>query len=64
MVKGSDGPRRWDYADLHPSDAEPVKNPSDRIFGAPFTPAGWIVLFVTAVVAGIELSLLVFLLRI
>lgn len=35
-----------------------------RIFGRPFVTAGWIVLGVTAVVAGIEIGLLVLVLQI
>lgn len=64
-VKGSLGPRRWDHADIYPPGQRTAAdaNARGRIFGAPFTTAGWVVIAVTMVVAGVELALFVLLLR-
>lgn len=60
-MKGSEGPRRWDDADLHPPNGR--MDPRHRVFGAPFQTAGWVVIAVTAVVAGVEFALFALLLR-
>lgn len=61
------GPQRWDEADLHPPvqplRSAPAKDPRDRVFGAPFVTAGWVVIAVTGVVAAVEISLLGLLLK-
>ncbi|QRV84068.1 hypothetical protein RhiJN_26129 [Ceratobasidium sp. AG-Ba] len=46
----------------HHDDARPSA-PRKRIFGRPFVTAGWVVVILTAVVAIIEITLLVFLLE-
>ncbi|KAJ3526960.1 hypothetical protein NM688_g8191 [Phlebia brevispora] len=54
-----------DFADsswTHPSFANPIQTKGQigkRIFGRPFVTAGWIVVLLTAVVAGVEIGLLV-----
>jgi len=64
-VKGDVGPRRWDDDDIRPPGlARSRKDSTNRVFGAPFRTAGWIVLAVTVVVASVEIALLVLLLRI
>jgi len=62
-MKANEGSQRWDDADLHPS-MGPAKNPRDRIYGAPFSTAGWVVIAVTVLVACVEISLFALLLRI
>jgi hypothetical protein len=67
---------RHDFSDIHaahgrfdgnhaPQNGErPNPHPGKRIFGRPFVTAGWVVVFLTAMVAIIEIILLVFLLQI
>ncbi|CAE6417891.1 unnamed protein product [Rhizoctonia solani] len=66
---------RHDFSDLHASHgrfdghhatrSEDGQNPPPRkrIFGRPFVTAGWVVVFLTAMVAIIEIVLLIFLLE-
>ncbi|CAE6483412.1 unnamed protein product [Rhizoctonia solani] len=67
---------RHDFSDLHashgrfdgnqaPQNQERPNPPQrKRIFGRPFVTAGWVVVFLTSVVAIIEITLLIFLLQI
>ncbi|CAE6500962.1 unnamed protein product [Rhizoctonia solani] len=67
---------RHDFSDLHAShgrfdghhapesEGGPNPSPRKRIFGRPFVTAGWVVVFLTSVVAIIEIALLIFLLQI
>ncbi|KAF8999852.1 hypothetical protein BDQ17DRAFT_1400660 [Cyathus striatus] len=58
-----------DFADRHKEDDTHLKGiktigqDSGRIFGRPFVTAGWIVLQVTVVVAAVEITLLVLILK-
>ena len=59
-----------DFADSswnHPSFANPIKTVGQtgkRIFGRPFVTAGWIVVLLTLIVGGMEIGLLVLVLKI
>ncbi|CUA77965.1 hypothetical protein RSOLAG22IIIB_12945 [Rhizoctonia solani] len=67
---------RHDFSDLHASHGRfdghhaaenedgPNPPPRKRIFGRPFVTAGWVVVFLTSVVAIIEVILLIFLLQV